>query len=495
MTRLDLAALNRLSESTALSLPARRTAHSSIGVVHLGIGAFHRAHQAVYTEDATLATGDTHWGISGVTQRSAAVRDQLAPQDGLYGILRKDAEAPASLRITGIVREVLDGPNQPDAVLDRLADPAVTVVTLTVSEKGYRRGIDGGLNLTDPLVSADLAGAPPATTIGRVVRGLQRRRQRDAGPITVLCCDNLNHNGAVVAGLVADFCAALPTCEGDPLADWITDQVTFPSSMVDRIVPATTDEDRRQAHAINGLDDLGLVTAESFSQWVIEDRFAARRPAWELAGAQLTTDVAPFELMKLRILNGSHSALAYLGALRGHRTIADAVADERLHAIAATLIHDDVIPTLSPPDGIDLTAYGERVLARYTNPGLRHTTVQIAMDGSQKLPQRLIASAAVAIAGGRRPRALTLGVAAWMAYVALGHDTSGRPLPLDDPMADRLSQVRGTGDAAAVVHTLLGIKSVFGSELPEIDWWRRDLESDVRDLLAGHLPVMHAEVH
>lgn len=490
VNRLNPRTLEGLTESPVLTLPARHSALSTVGLVHLGIGAFHRAHQAVYTEDAALATGETGWGICGVTQRSASVRDQLAPQGGLYGILQKDAEVPASLRITGIVREVLDGPTQPDAVLDRLADPAVTVVTLTVSEKGYRRGPDGRLDLTDPAVRADIDGAPPASAVGRLVRGLQRRRDRDAGPVTVLCCDNLNHNGAVVDGLVADFCRALPTREGDALAAWIGANVAFPSSMVDRIVPATTDDDRRQALAISGLDDAGLVTAEPFGQWVIEDRFTARRPAWELAGAQFTDDVTPYELMKLRILNGSHSTLAYLGALAGHRTIADAVADPGLREIATTLIRDDMIPTLAQPDGVDLVEYGDRVLARYTNPGLRHTTVQIAMDGSQKLPQRLVAPAAAAIGAGRRPHAITLGLAAWMAYVARGEDRDGRPLPLDDPMSDVLGRVRGTTDAAAVVDRLLAVEPVFGPELPELGWWRGELVDDVRDLLAGRVPAL-----
>ena len=222
---------------------------------------------------------------------------------------------------------------------------------------------------------------------------------------------------------------------------------------------------------------------------MIEDRFTARRPAWELAGAQFTDDVTPYELMKLRILNGSHSTLAYLGALRGHRTIADAVADDGLHEIATALIRDDMIPTLAQPDGVDLVEYGDRVLARYANPGLRHTTVQIAMDGSQKLPQRLVAPALAAIGAGRRPHAITLGLAAWMAYVATGQDRTGRALPLDDPMADVLGQVRGTTDAATVVDRLLAIGPIFGPELPELGWWRHELVDDVRNLLAGRIPT------
>ncbi len=491
MNRLTLATAGALTGTDRLTLPGLASAGSTVGIVHLGVGAFHRAHQAVYTEDAALATGDDSWGICAVTGRSAAVRDQLAPQDGLYGVLTKQTGHPDRLRITGIVREVLDGSAQLNDLLARLADPRVAVVTLTVTEKGYRRGPDGHLNIADPAVASDLAGtADPVTAVGRLVRGLQRRARRSGAPVTVLSCDNLSHNGAVVRGLVADFCAHLPTAEGGRLGDWIAANVTFPSSMVDRIVPATTDRDRADAAALTGLHDAGLVVAEPFRQWVIEDSFAARRPAWELAGAQLTADVAPFELMKLRILNGSHSTLAYLGALRGHRTIADAVRDPALADVATVLIRDDMIPTIPPPDGVDLVAYGDAVLDRYTNAELRHTAVQIAMDGSQKLPQRLVGPALDAIRVGRRPHAITLGIAGWMSFVALGRDRHGADLPLNDPLADRLGQVRGVSDPGAVVDDLLSISSIFGRELPEIGWWREELTDDVRDLVAGLTPAL-----
>jgi len=490
VTRLNLASARTLQASTELTIPALHSFDSSIGIVHLGLGAFHRAHQATYTEDAALATGDTTWGICGVTGRTASVRDQLATQDGLYGILQKSPTAPTSLRITGIIREVLDGQTQQQELLNRLTDPQVRVITLTVTEKGYRRGPDNRLNLADPLVRADIDGtAAPASAIGRLARGLQRRAHQDAGPVTVLCCDNLPNNGTVVAGLMDDFCQALPTAEGDALAQWITKNVTFPSSMVDRIVPATTDADRRDARGLTGLTDEGLVIAEPFRQWVIEDHFAADRPAWELAGAQLTADVTPFELMKLRLLNGSHSTLAYLGALQGYRTIAEAMTDPVLRGIATALIRTDMIPPLEQPDGVNLVDYGDEVLARYENPDLRHTTVQIAMDGSQKLPQRLVSPTLAAIHAGHRPHVITLGTAAWMTFVALGRDTHGHELPLDDPLAKRLGQVRGLSDPRKIVENLVTIESIFGSELPEIDWWRTELIDDVRDLLAGRIPA------
>jgi fructuronate reductase len=491
--RLDTAAAAALTEGPALSLPYRRAGRGRIGIVHLGIGAFHRAHQAVYTEDAALADGDDRWGICGVTQRSATVQRQLGPQDGLYGVLQRSSTEPTTLRISGAVGEVLDGGGQVDQLLDRLAATDTHLVTLTVTEKGYRRAADGRLDTADPQVAADLAGAAePATAIGRLVRGLQRRLRTGGSPVTVLSCDNLNHNGRVVAGLVQDFCAALPGPEAEPLLAWLADRVTFPSSMVDRIVPATTDADRAAARAITGLDDAGLVVAEPFRQWVIEDRFAGPRPAWPRAGAQLTDDVTPYELMKLRLLNGSHSTLAYLGALRGHRTIADAVADPQLHAIAEQLIRQDMIPTVPAPDGVDLLAYGDQVLHRYTNADLRHTCVQIAMDGSQKLPQRLVAPALAAIGLGRRPQLITLGIAAWMAYVALGRSAAGAALPLDDPLAERLGRVRGSTDAGRVVDDLLGLESIFGRELPEIGWWRAELRTQLRELLAGAVPGVGA---
>ncbi|GAA3391690.1 mannitol dehydrogenase family protein [Cryptosporangium minutisporangium] len=495
LPRLDRAALDELRAGDRLSVPAARTVDCSVGIVHLGLGAFSRAHQAVYTEDAMLAAGGAEWGICGVTQRSADVHDRLAAQDGVYGVLTR-GDGRATLRIVGVVREVLDGGAQTEALLDRLADPRIAVVTATVTEKGYRRAAGGGLDTRDPEVRADLAGGadlagrPPVTVIGRLVRGLARRAHADAGPLTVVCCDNLPSNGTAVQRLVHDFCDALPGAEGGPLAEWIRASVTFPSSMVDRIVPTTTDDDRRDAAALSGRYDAGLVVAEPFSQWVVEDRFAGARPCWERAGVQLTDDVGPFEVMKLRLLNGVHSTLAYLGALRGHRTIAEAVRDDELRAIAEAMIRQDLIPTVEPPDGVDLGGYGHQVLARFADPALRHTCVQVAMDGTQKLPQRLLSAVSESLAAGRHPRYATLGVAAWMAYVARGRDVKGRALPLDDPLAATLGDVRGRTDADGVVDALLRLDAVFGPDLVDHTAWRRELTVDVQTLLTGAVPTV-----
>ncbi len=483
MNRLSFGTLPQARAGADVQLPPPGAAEQAIGILHFGLGAFHRAHQAVFTEDAACVTGEGRWGICGVTQRTPAVQEQLIPQDGLYGLLQRSPDGDR-LRVVAAVRDIIFPVRQAQALDERFADPEVAVVTLTVTEKGYRRDARGRLDLADPLVAADLAGGPARSTVGQLARGLQLRAARSGPPVTVLCCDNLTANGKALAGLVTEFCRALPAAEGDRLAGWIAANVTFPCTMVDRIVPATTPADRSHAQSMLGLSDRGLVVAEPFHQWVIEDRFAGDRPAWERAGAQLTRDVAPYELMKLRILNGAHSTLAYLGALWGYPTIAETVTDDGLLSVARNLITQDVVPTLSPPDGTDLAEYGAQVLARFANPALAHRTIQIAMDGSQKLPLRLLGTVRDNLRAGRHPRWAAYGVAAWMAYLASPFGRGGLPLPIDDPLADRLAErARGRSDPAAIVDGLLGLGEVFGDDLPQVDWFRAELVSGVRDLV------------
>jgi fructuronate reductase len=485
LPRLSAATLARVLPRPGVSGPPPGELGRQVGIVHLGIGAFHRAHQAVYTEDAAAAAGEAGWGICGVTQRSAAVADQLLPQDCRYGMLER-GRAGASLRVVGQVADVLYPARDRDRLADRLADPGVRVISLTVTEKGYHRTPDGRLDLAARPVRADLDGAPPGSTVGLLVRGLQHRAATSDAPVTVLICDNLTSNGQALRGLVEDFCAALPAAEGQPLAEWIARRVSFPNSMVDRIVPATTAQDRRDAAALLGLVDAGLVVAEPFHQWVIEDRFAAGRPPWQLAGADLVDDVEPYEQLKLRMLNGTHSMLAYLGALAGHPTIAQALADPELAEAAQRLLEEDVAPTLTAPPGTDLTAYGRSVLERFANPALRHRTVQIAMDGSQKLPLRLLGTVRDGLAAGRTPRWAILGVAAWMAYVALGRSRTGDPLPLDDPLADRLrAAVPPGGDVRATADGLLAVREVFPEELAGNAAFRDCLIDELGRLMAG----------
>jgi fructuronate reductase len=478
---LSLAALGGLGPTRA-TLPPPRSLDERVGIVHLGIGAFHRAHQAVFTEDAVVATGEDGWGICGVTQRSAAVLEQLGPQDCLYAVLERGVGEPA-LRVVGQVREVLFAGDEPELLRERIAAPDTRLITLTVTEKGYRRKPGGGLDLDDPMVRADLAGGA-GTAIGQLAWGLAARAAGSGAPVSVLSCDNLTDNGHVLRGLVLDFCHALPSGRGDRLASWVEEHVAFPCSMVDRIVPSTTEADRAEAAAILGLTDEALVVAEPFRQWVAQDRFVAGRPAWEKAGADLVDDVRPYELLKLRMLNGTHSLLAYLGALRGHQTIAEAVADDELASAARGLMQEDVAPTLEAPMGLDVAAYGKQVLERFANPALRHTTVQVGMDGSQKLPLRLLGTVRDRLAAGAAPTWAALGVAAWMAYVAKGSDVSGRALPLDDPLAPVLREAVGTGtDPVTVAHGLLGVRDVFGDDLPDQAVFRNLLVEHLKELL------------
>lgn len=469
--------------------PAVDPAALTVGQVHLGVGAFHRAHQAVCTEDAAAATGETRWGLLGVTQRSARVAEQLVPQDGLYGVLTTGTREE-SLRVVGSVRDVAYPGRDTARVLDALAAPTTHVVSLTVTEKGYRRAVDGGLDRTAPDVAADLRAAATERTgdddtaaltpIGLLVRGLVRRHRTSQAPLSVVCCDNLTDNGALLAGLVAQGLAVVPG--GDDVAAWVATSVRFPSTTVDRIVPATTPAHRARAAALLGLDDAGLVVGEPYFQWVLEDAFAGPRPAWERAGATFTDDVAPYERAKLRVLNATHSTLAYHGALRGHTTIAQAVADPDLEALVRALVDEDVRPTLTG-GGPEPTAYRDEVLRRFADPGTGHTTLQVAMDGSLKLPQRLLGTVADRLAAGAVPHAAAHAVAGWVAYVraaAAGElVVDGRPVPLDDPLAARLAEAAGGRDPVA---GLFALRQVFPEPVASSAAFRDAVRGALRDL-------------
>ena len=502
-TRPERPRLHRDGHPSPGPPPVRPT---QVGIVHLGIGAFHRAHQAVATEDAALATGDTRWGILGVTQRSGSVRDQLRPQGGVYTVLTVGPDG-ASPRVVGSVTDVAWPAEETPRVLAALAAPTTHVVTLTVTEKGYARGADGRLDRgavradLDALAAEEAAepaagtadGAPAGTAagsapavvaatsaIGLLVRGLAARRRAGGEPLTVLSCDNLADNGRVLGRLVGEAVdAALPGPEGDALRAWLTASVTFPCSMVDRIVPATTPGQRDDVETLLGARDEGLVVAEPFLQWVIEDRFAGPRPAWERGGATLTTDVAPYERAKLRLLNGAHSYLAYAGSLAGHATIAQAVADPALLA-GARALQADALATLDAPDGVDLAAYAEALLGRFANPASGHTTRQVAMDGTQKIPFRwgatLADRLADASAGDALPAGVVAALAAWTRYV-VAEVRAGRTV--DDPRAGELrAAVEEAPDDAAAVRALVRLPGL----LPALPDGRL---SEVADAVVG----------
>jgi fructuronate reductase len=430
------------------------------GIVHLGVGAFHRAHQAAYTDEA-LRRGDLRWGIVGASLRSPGTRDALAPQDFLYTLAESDEDGER-YRVIGALKGILVAPENPAALIEAMCLPSVRIVSLTVTEKGYCHDpATGDLNAAHPDIAHDLANpARPRSAPGFLVEALRLRKARGIDPFTVLCCDNLPANGRTVATVVAQLAALRDPALGEHVAA----NVAFPSTMVDRIVPATTDADRARIAAATGLKDNWPVVTEAFTDWVIEDRFPQGRPNWNTA---YVADIAPFEAMKLRLLNGAHSSMAYLGYLAGHETIADCMADAELAGFVQHLMHDEVTPTLAVPPGADVAAYKAALLKRFRNPGLRHRTWQIAMDGSQKLPQRLLGTIRDRLKAGAPIDALALGVAAWMRYVT-GIDENGGEIDVRDPMRDELrSRSKAAGmDATRLARSLMEIEAIFGRDLP-----------------------------
>ena len=436
--RLSAALLAAADSPTPLApwrhsdLPAR--------IVHLGIGAFHRAHLAWYTDALMQSAGNRGgiWPIIGVSLRSADVAALLNPQQGLYS-LKQSSATQQNTQLIQSVLGVLVAPEDPAAVIALLAAPTTDIISLTVTEKGYCLDlVSRRLDLNHPDIVFDLAHPhSPKSAIGYLVAGLAARYAAATAAPTILCCDNLPQNGQTFARLVTQFAE-----QQDPaLAVWIAENVAFPSSMVDRIVPATTAADVEALAAQSGYLDPAMVQTEQFSQWVIEDRFAGPRPAWELVGALLVADVTPFEHAKLRLLNGAHSALAYLGILCGYPYVHQVVADPLLLRYLRHLMHRELLPTLIAPDGIDLAAYVEDLLTRFANPALAHRTLQIAMDGSQKLPQRLLVAAQQRLQCGLPVDAICFAVAAWL-RCSMGFDAKGDPLELADPLAARLLQIR-----------------------------------------------------
>lgn len=460
--------MGRLSRSSLGALPATvaRPAYDrsrvTQGVVHLGIGAFHRAHQAVYFDDV-LSRGDLGWGIAAASLRSADTWNALAPQDNLYTLAVRDG-AGQRLRVIGAVQRVMVAPDDPAALLDSLSDPNIKLVTLTITEKGYCRDpASGDLDASHPDIVHDLKNPnAPRSAIGYLVFALARRRAANVAPFTVLSCDNLPANGETLHRVLTQFARAHDTA----LAEFIAKQVACPSSMVDRIVPATTDADRDLVAQQLGLDDAWPVMAEPFTQWVIEDRFPAGRPDLGAVGVQLVQDVRPYELMKLRLLNGSHSALAYLGYLSGYETVADAVADPHLTELVRGLMRHEAAPTLPALPGFDLVAYCDALIARFENPALKHRTWQIAMDGSQKLPQRFLGTIRDRLAKDQSIDRLTLGVAAWMRYVT-GVNEAGKPIDVRDPLQAELRKIADDAglDAGRLAPALLNVEAIFGKDL------------------------------
>ncbi|MEJ7669993.1 MAG: mannitol dehydrogenase family protein [Casimicrobiaceae bacterium] len=473
MQRLDLAALPHLPP--AVARPAYDPERVAVGIVHLGLGAFHRAHQAVYT-DSVLAR-DPQWGICGVSLKTPRATEALRSQQGLYTVATRSEEGVCA-RVVGSVREALFAGTDRAGVIARLANPRIRVITATVTEKGYCHDpATGALNREHPDIAHDLAHPEaPRSAVGMLVTGLSARRHAGAGPVTFVCCDNLPHNGQTVAGIVRAFADA----QEPGLTGWMRDNVTFPSTMVDRIVPATQPSDVDDVARILGMRDAAPVVAEAFTQWVIEDRFAAARPSWEEGGAQFVADVAPFETMKLRLLNGSHSTLAYVGFLLGHQFAWQAALDPQLAALVERQMAEEIMPTVKTPPGIDLRHYCAQLMQRFRNPALPHRTQQIAMDGSQKLPQRWLGTVRDRIKAGASCDLLAFSVAAWIRYSS-GRDDDGKSIAIADPLAATFARmVHDTnGVPANLADAFLGLHQVFGADLSANVAFRDDVRAKV----------------
>lgn len=451
----------RLGPGTLAQLPPEVTRPAyppqaaTIGVVHLGVGNFFRAHQAAYLDEA-MNGGAIGWGVCGVSLRAPDTRDALAPQEGYYSLIERDGDLTRA-RVIGALRQLLVAREDPGAVVAQIAGEHTRWVTLTITEKGYGHDA-GGLDATHPDIAHDLTDPQrPRSAVGLLHAAVQERRRQGIGGLTILSCDNLSCNGDLLRSLLLEFDAAL---EGGS-AGWIQDHLAFPNTMVDRIVPRTEAPQRALARELLGVTDAWPVVTEPFRQWVIEDRFVGPRPALERSGVQIVADVRPFEAMKLRLLNAAHSAIAWLAVPAGLATVDRAIADPSLRRFIETLWRDEVIPGLEPEVIGAAPAYCASLLARFDNPGLAHQTAQIAMDGSQKLPLRVLPSIRANLAHGLPIDRLALVVAAWIRYLA-GRDEQGRTYRPDDPRIDQLQPIASLPDSAQATRTILADQSIFG---------------------------------
>lgn len=460
--RLRTSTLHHLPEG--VKPPSYDRENLKPGIVHLGVGAFHRAHQAYFT-DMYLEKYGGDWGIVGGDLRSGRVRDQLDPQDGLYSLVIRDNDE-MNIRIIGALVAELVGPDDPHYAIDLMADESIKIVSLTVTEKGYCHDpATGNLNLNHPEIQYDLSCLhTPTSTPGFIVAALKKRKEKGLKSFTLLSCDNLPNNGQVLKKVVLQFARLVDAA----LADWIEQNTTFPCTMVDRIVPATTEDDKAWLEQQIGMRDEAVVMGESFIQWVIEDNFCNDRPAWEKVGALVVDDVTVYEHMKLRLLNGSHSLLAYTGYLSGFATINEVMAQPAFVNMCKLFMDREAGEVVEEPKDFDIQKYKQTLRDRYANTGLKHRTWQIAMDGSQKLPQRLLGSLRDQLQSNGNIDIICLAVAAWIRYVS-GVDEKGDVIDVRDPMASELKAIcdAAAGDPQKLVRDIVAVEKIFDTDLRE----------------------------
>jgi mannitol 2-dehydrogenase len=482
---LSEATLSSIDKRVAVPTYDRKKLRQSI--VHLGVGGFHRAHMALYLDDLAQRGITSDWGERGVglLPGDRRMAEALIPQDYLYTVVERSAAGDAA-RVVGSMTDYAFAPQDPERVLEMMSDPSTRIVSLTITEGGYNVDDKTGVfDAENPSVRADVGSeAAPQTVFGYVVSALARRRAKGVTPFTVLSCDNLQGNGKVARTAFISFARL----RDDALANWIEANVTFPNGMVDRITPQTTDADRKMVSEAFGIADGWPVMTESFKQWVIEDRFSNGRPPLEEVGVQIVPDVHPYETMKLRLLNASHQAMAYLGYLAGYRYADEVMADTDFRKFIARFMDDEVTDLLPPVPGIDLADYKRTLVERFANPKIKDTLARLATDGSDRMPKFVLPSLSEALAQGRPHRRLTLVVAAFIRYLR-GVDEQGQPITLNDRSASELQPLAQAGKTDP--RGVLGVRRVFG-DLGDNQAWVAELEETLRQLDARGARAMVA---
>ncbi|TDN91653.1 mannitol dehydrogenase family protein [Microbacterium sp. BK668] len=439
------------------------------GILHLGLGNFHRAHQAVYTSAALAADGGD-WGIVGVASRSRSIVDAMRAQDMTYSVATI-SPAGTALSVPGVHTDAFVAGEEPQRVVDGIADPGIRIVTLTVTENGYSYSpATGHLDTSGDTILADLRGGAPRSTIGQLARGIQRRAATSGSPLTVLSCDNLAANGPHTRRLVEEFLQELPAGESADALAFLRSSVSFPSSMVDRIVPSTTPALRDEVSSLLGVRDEIPVPAEPFTMWAIEDDFAAGRPAWEAGGAVFSDEVGRYEQMKVRLLNGTHSLIAYLGALSGAGTIPDAIHRSDIERAARLVLAREYLPSIQVPSGVDIEHYERELFLRWGNTALGHRTTQVGTDGSVKLRQRIPEPALRALDSGEMPHLIALTVAGYLSCLAprRGFDPGPYAAAMTDAARERLAGIaRSARTGAEIAERSISGLQLFGEELAD----------------------------
>lgn len=459
--KLSFANLDDLAPE--VKLPAYQIDKIGDGILHFGVGGFHRAHQAFYT-DALMNQGKAlDWGIcgAGVRTEDRKARDDLAAQDYLFTLYELGDTPDTEVRVIGAMTDMLLAHDSPQALIAKMAEPSIRIVSLTITEGGYCIDDSTGQFMAHlPPVQHDLANpAAPTTVFGFICAALQRRREAGSGPFTVMSCDNLPHNGQVARKALLAFARLAGDAYGQGLAEWIEQQVSFPNAMVDRITPMTSPAHRQQLLEKHGVDDTWPVVCEPFVQWVLEDDFCAGRPAWEDVGVQFTADVTPYEDMKIKLLNGSHLALTYLGTLKGYRFVHETMNDPLIVEYIATYMDRDVTPQLAPVPGIDLTAYKAKLIERFSNQAIADQLERVCSDGSSKFPKFTVPTLNQLVHSAGELDRGALVVAAWALYLkGLGD------YRIVDPRADFCRDL--VSEDASLTARLLGVEEIFGQTLP-----------------------------